>query len=45
MKAFAIQRGWHTLAKIAQITTAAITLMLMSSISWADDEAVLEKCD
>jgi len=44
MKAFAIQRGWHTLATIAKISFAAIT-MLMSSISWADDEAVLEKCD
>jgi len=45
MKAFAIQRGWHTLAIITQTLFAVTTLMLMSSISWADDEAVLEKCD
>ena len=45
MKAFAIHRGWHTLAAIAKTSFAAITMMLMSSISWADDEAVLEKCD
>jgi len=45
MKAFAIQRGWHTLATMTQTIFAATTLMLMSSVSWADDEAVLEKCD
>ena len=45
MKAFAIQRGWHTLATMTQTIFAVTTLMLMSSISWADDEAVLEKCD
>ena len=45
MKSFAIQRGWHTLVAIVPTTFAAITMMLMSSISWADDEAVLEKCD
>ena len=45
MKAFAIQCGWHTLATMTQTIFAATTLMLMSSVSWADDEAVLEKCD
>lgn len=45
MKAFAIQRGWHTLATMTQTICAVTTLMLMSSISWADEEAVLEKCD
>ena len=45
MKAFAIQRGWHALAAIIPTMFAAITMTLMSSISWADEEAVLEKCD
>ena len=45
MKAFAIQRGWHTLATMTQTIFAVTTLMLLSSMSWADDEAVLEKCD
>ena len=45
MKVFAIQRGWHTLAAIIPTIFAAITMMLMSSISWADEGAVLEKCD
>ena len=45
MKAFAIQRGWHTLATMTQTIFTVTTLMLMCSISWADDEAVLEKCD
>ena len=45
MKAFAIQGGLQTLATIFSTTFAAITLTLMSSISWADEEAVLEKCD
>ena len=44
MKAFAIQGGWQTLATIFPTTFAAITLMLVSSASWADEEAVLEKC-
>ena len=45
MKAFAIQRGWQALATIVLRTFAAIMLMLMSSNSSADEEAVLEKCD
>ena len=45
MKAFAIQREWHSLARMTQTIFAVTTLVLMSSISWADDEAVLEKCD
>ena len=45
MKVIAIQRGWQALAKIVPKTFAAITLMLMSYASWADEEAVLEKCD
>ena len=45
MKVFAIQRGWHTLAAIIPTIFAAITMMLMSFISWADEGAVLEKCD
>ena len=45
MKAFAIHRGCHTPVTIFPTMFAAITLMLMSSVSWADEEAVLEKCD
>ena len=45
MKPFAIQRGWQALATIVLRTFAAIMLMLMSSNSSADEEAVLEKCD
>mgnify|MGYP001168049580 CR=1 FL=1 len=44
MKAFSIQRGWQALATIFPTTFAAITLMLMSPNSWANEEAVLEKC-
>lgn len=45
MKVFIIQRGWQSLATIVSTSFAAITLMLISSPSWADEEAVLEKCD
>jgi hypothetical protein len=45
MKAFAIQHGWHILVAMIQTFFAVTTLMLMSSVSWADEEAVLEKCD
>lgn len=45
MRPFAIQRGWQALATIVIRTFAAIMLMLMSSNSSADEEAVLEKCD
>ena len=45
MKAFAISSGWCTLATTIQSTFAVAILMVMSSISWADDEAVLEQCD
>ena len=45
MIAFAMLREWHTLVRFGQITFATVAMMLMSSISWADEEAVLEKCD
>lgn len=45
MKTFAIQRGWHALVTIFPTIIAGITLTLLTSISWADEEAVLEKCE